>query len=452
MESCDIFGTDGMRGRVNQWPMTVDFTMHVGRVLATLFRKNGRRVRIVVGKDTRLSGHIFESALVSGICSMGGDVLSVGVLPTPAIAFFTRRLSADVGVAISASHNTYEDNGIKLFSQEGTKFSKDIEANINALLTKKDGTRPYSPVDDIGQCFHVDNATRRYVARVKRSIPKTVALQGIKVVVDCANGAAYKAAPMILRDLGATVFPINDMPDGININRDCGAVYPAQLASAVLAHRADMGVAYDGDADRMVLADENGCVVHGDALLATFTFALLESGQLRGRGIVTTQMSNTGLEKVLQSHGLHLVRAPIGDQQVFSEMVAGGYNFGGETSGHFIFLDHSPTGDGLLASLQILSLMWKTGKRVSDLIVPVALLPQKSINLRVKAKPPLDQIPGFHAVMADSEKQLGKNGRIIARYSGTEPIFRVMVEGENPELVSHIAETIAGVVKREAVA
>jgi phosphoglucosamine mutase len=442
-----LFGTDGVRGVANLEPMTSETAMKLGRAAAYLFKRRSGRHQIVIGKDTRLSGYMLESALISGICSMGVDVLLVGPMPTPAIAFLTRSLRADAGVVISASHNPYQDNGIKFFSSDGFKLPDEFEARMEALIVSNEIEHLRPTADEVGKAFRIDDAEGRYIEFVKRSLPRELDLQGLKVVVDCANGAAYKVSPKVLRELGANVLVLGDKPDGTNINADCGAVYPDRLREAVLSYGADIGIAHDGDADRALFVCEQGKLVDGDHTMAALALDLQERGLLKRQTVVGTVMSNFGLELALGRAGLTLVRTPVGDRYLLERMVAEGYNFGGEQSGHLIFLDHNTTGDGLVSALQILSLMKRTGRSLSDLARCMAAVPQVLLNIRVKEKPDLGAIPAVQRAIQDSEKRLDGTGRVLVRYSGTEPLVRIMVEGEQQALIQAIADELAGSIR-----
>ncbi len=442
-----LFGTDGVRGVANLEPMTSETAMQLGRAAAHIFMRRAGRHQIVIGKDTRLSGYMLESALISGICSMGVDVLLVGPMPTPAIAFLTRSLRADAGVVISASHNPYQDNGIKFFSNDGFKLPDELEARIEQLIVSDEIKHLRPTADAIGKAFRIDDAEGRYIEFVKRSLPKDLDFQGIKLVVDCANGAAYKVAPAVLRELGATIEVIGNKPDGMNINAGCGAVHPEQLQEAVRRHGADIGIALDGDADRAMFVCEQGCIVDGDHVMAALGLDLRAQGLLSQHTVVGTVMSNFGLEIALNKAGIQLVRTPVGDRYLMERMLADGYNFGGEQSGHFIFLDHNTTGDGLISALQILSLMKRTGKPLSELAKAMTAVPQVLLNVRVKHKPDLNQIPDIQQAIRSGEAKLNGSGRVLVRYSGTEALLRIMVEGERDSTIREVADHLAEVVR-----
>ncbi|QPD04091.1 MAG: phosphoglucosamine mutase [Candidatus Nitrospira kreftii] len=442
-----LFGTDGIRGVANLDPMTSEMAMQLGRAAAHIFMRRAGRHQIVIGKDTRISGYMLESALMAGICSMGVDVLLVGPMPTPAIAFLTRSLRADAGVVISASHNPYQDNGIKFFSSNGFKLPDEVEARIEKLIMS-DEIRHLRPTADlIGKAYRIDDAEGRYIEFAKRSLPRDLDFQGIKLVVDCANGAAYKVAPTVLRELGACVEVIGDKPDGMNINSGCGAVHPELLQETVIRQKADIGIALDGDADRAVFVCEQGTVIDGDHVMAALGLDLQQNGLLAKQTLVGTVMSNFGLELSMAKAGITLVRTPVGDRYLLERMLADGYSFGGEQSGHFIFLEHNTTGDGLVSALQMLSLLKRTKKPLSELAKAMTAVPQVLVNIQVKQKPVLETIPDVDRAIQESNRRLNGSGRVVIRYSGTEPLLRIMVEGERSTLVNEIADDLARVVR-----
>ncbi|MDH4086023.1 MAG: phosphoglucosamine mutase [Nitrospira sp.] len=443
-----LFGTDGVRGVANLDPMTSEMAMQLGRAAAHIFMRRAGRHQIVIGKDTRISGYMLESALMAGICSMGVDVLLVGPMPTPAIAFLTRSLRADAGVVISASHNPYQDNGIKFFSKDGFKLPDEVEARIEELIVSDEISHLRPTADLIGKAYRIDDAAGRYIEFAKRSLPKDLDFQGIKLVVDCANGAAYNVAPTVLRELGATIEVIGNKPDGMNINARCGAVHPELLQEEVLRHKADLGIALDGDADRAVFVCEQGTVIDGDHVMAALGLDLHQSGLLAKQTLVGTVMSNFGLELSMSKAGIKLIRTPVGDRYLLERMLAEGYNFGGEQSGHFIFLDHNTTGDGLISALQILSLVKRTKKPLSELAQAMTAVPQVLVNVQVTKKPRLESIPDIDCAIQASERRLNGCGRVLIRYSGTEPLLRIMVEGEQSTMVKEVAEDLARVVRK----
>ena len=442
-----LFGTDGVRGVANLEPMTSEIAMQLGRAAAHIFMRRAGRHQVVIGKDTRLSGYMLESALTSGICSMGVDVLLVGPMPTPAIAFLTRSLRADAGVVISASHNPYQDNGIKFFSNEGFKLPDEVEGRIEQLIISDEIKHLRPTADAIGKAYRIGDAEGRYIEFVKRSLPKDLDLQGIKLVVDCANGAAYKVAPAVLRELGAEIEVIASSPDGMNINDGCGAVHPERLQEAVRRHGAHIGIALDGDADRAIFVCEQGKIIDGDHVMAALGLDLHTRGQLACKTVVGTVMSNFGLELAMNKAGIQLVRTPVGDRYLMERMLADGHNFGGEQSGHFIFLDHNTTGDGLISALQILSLMKRTGIPLSELAKAMTAVPQILLNVQVKHKPDLNQIPDIQQAIKSAEATLNGTGRVLVRYSGTEALLRIMVEGERDSTIREVADHLAEVVR-----
>ncbi len=445
-----LFGTDGVRGVANVEPMTSETALRLGRAVAHVFRKTarpGHRSRIVIGKDTRVSGYMLETAMASGICSMGVDVLLVGPMPTPGIAFLTRSLRADAGAVISASHNPFQDNGIKFFSSEGFKLPDDVELEIESLVLDNgiDHLRPTA--EHIGKAYRIDDALGRYNVFVKNTFPRELTLDGLRVVIDGANGAGYRIAPEVLAELGATVSTIGCDPDGENINRDCGATAPGALQRAVLEQRAHVGVALDGDADRCLLVDECGQVVDGDALLAIAARELAEQGKLAKRTLVTTQMSNFGLELAMRELGIEIVKTDVGDRYVLEEMQRGGYNLGGEQSGHVICLDHTTTGDGLITALVILGVMRARNQPLSKLAQVMQKFPQVLINIPVREKRDLDQVESVRLVVERVERALAGRGRVYIRFSGTEALARVMVEGQDLAQVESYASDIANAVR-----
>ncbi len=439
----ELFGTDGIRGKANIWPMTPEVALLVGRAVGYVFRNHVGKHRVLIGKDTRLSGYLLEMALASGLCSVGAETLLVGPLPTPAIAFLTTDMRCDAGVVISASHNPYYDNGIKIFGRDGFKLSDQLEAKIEEMVLK--GTISEFRVQDreIGRAFRIEDAVGRYIVHLKNTFPKEMTLEGVKIALDCAHGAAYRVAPAVFEELGATVIKLGTSPNGININDGCGALHPEMVKEAVLKHGADIGIALDGDADRIMVVDEKGEVVDGDQIMAICAAEMQKRGTLRGGAVVATVMSNIGLEKALAKLGLKLVRTPVGDRFVVEEMRRGGYNLGGEQSGHIIFLDHATTGDGILAGLQLLAIMKSTEKPLSELAACLERFPQVLINVKVEKKLPPEEIPGLPELKAQMEQRLADRGRILIRPSGTEPKYRIMVEGEDEREIRSLAEELA---------
>jgi phosphoglucosamine mutase len=441
-----LFGTDGIRGKANHYPMTGEIAFEVGRAAAYVLRKKHGRNRILIGKDTRLSGYMLESALTSGICSMGMNVVLVGPLPTPGIAFVTRSLRADAGVVISASHNPYNDNGIKFFSSDGFKLPDDTESEIEKVMFSKKLEKIRPEGAEIGKATRIDDAAGRYIEYVKSTFPKGKTLDGMRIVIDCSNGSAYKITPSVLRELGADVIAINNRPDGLNINVNCGTSYPRTLQKAVLDYRADIGIAHDGDADRTIICDENSEMVDGDKIMAICALDMKQEGTLKGNTVVATVMSNIGFELFLKKAGIKMVRTKVGDRYVVEEMLKRGCNIGGEQSGHIVFLDLNTTGDGPITALQILSVMSRGGKKLSELASQIPIYPQILINVTVHKKKDIDEFPKIKNAIKKAEKKL-KNGRILVRPSGTEPKIRVMVEGDNMDDITAIAEEIAEVIK-----
>ena len=448
-----LFGTDGVRGVANVAPMLPETALRLGMAIAARLRQGpsasgARHGRIVIGKDTRLSGYLFEPALTAGIVSMGMDVWVCGPLPTPGIAFLTSSMRADAGVVISASHNPYQDNGIKVFARDGFKLPDAVEMEIEALYegTALDGLRP--PSADIGRTTRVDGAVGRYVVFLKSTFPKERTLDGLKIVVDCAHGAAYKVAPAVFSELGATVIPIGVDPDGTNINDGVGALHPQGLCATVRAAQANIGIALDGDADRLIISDEKGRVVDGDAIMAMCARLMKRKGQLVKDTVVSTVMSNLGLEQSLGEVGVKLIRTAVGDRYVVEEMRKHGYNFGGEQSGHLVFLDSSTTGDGIVAALAVLSAMLEEGKPVSELAACFTASPQVLVNIKVAERRPIESLPDVVALIAKIEAKLGKAGRVLVRYSGTEPKARVMLEGPDQATIQAYADEIAAALEK----
>jgi phosphoglucosamine mutase len=443
-----LFGTDGIRGIANVEPMTVEMAMKVGRAAAYMFKDRGGRHRIVIGKDTRLSGYMLETALCAGICSMGVDVLLLGPFPTPGIAFMTSNIRADAGIVISASHNPFQDNGIKFFAPSGFKLPDDVEREIERLIFSNeiDSIRPTA--EEVGKAYRIEDAIGRYIVHLKNSIPKGMDIEGLRVVLDCANGAAYKAAPRILTELGANVIALNTKPDGENINRDCGSLHPDVISRAVREYGAHMGIALDGDADRAIFADENGNVVDGDQIMAICAIDMKGENRLKNNTLVATVMSNMGLDIAMEGKGIKVVKTAVGDRYVVEEMFRGGHNLGGEQSGHMVFLDHTTTGDGTLTALQTVAIMKKTGKPLSELASCMTTLPQVLLNVRVKEKRDLREFPAISSMISRVEEDLGGKGRVLVRFSGTEPLVRVMIEGEDKQRITVMAQEIADSIEK----
>ncbi|MDY0190113.1 MAG: phosphoglucosamine mutase [Desulfuromonas sp.] len=452
-----LFGTDGVRGVANVYPMTTEVAMQLGRAVAYLFKGSDKRRRIVIGKDTRLSGYMIENAMAAGICSMGVDVQLVGPLPTPGIAFITNSMRADAGVVISASHNAYQDNGIKFFSDLGQKLPDEMELKLEKLMFSEELDLLRPTADEVGRAFRIDDATGRYIVFLKNAFPRDLDLRGMRIVLDCANGAAYKVAPAVLQELGAEVIPLGVNPNGTNINAGCGSLYPQVMAKAVREYRADVGIALDGDADRVIFVDEHGNEVDGDHIMAICACDMLQQGTLAHKTLVATVMSNMGLDIALRKAGGKVIKTAVGDRYVTEEMLRSGYNLGGEQSGHMIFFDHNSTGDGTLSALQLLAIMQRSSKPLSELAKVMTALPQILCNVRVKERVDLASVPEVSAVIKKCEEQLGENGRVLIRYSGTEPLLRIMLEGQEQKYIDKLAgdivtavETYLGGVKEES--
>jgi phosphoglucosamine mutase len=445
-----LFGTDGIRGRINKYPMKPEDVLRIGMAAATVLRKelHGRNM-VLIGKDTRLSGYMIESALTSGICSMGMDVTLVGPLPTPGIAFLTRTLRIDAGIVISASHNPFQDNGIKFFSYDGFKLPDSVEKRIEDLVMDDSLEKSRPRGEEVGKAFRLDDATGRYIEYIKSTLPKGTTLEGMKIVVDCANGAAYKTTPWLLRELGAEVISLNDKPDGTNINLDCGSVNMAGLQKAVVKHKADLGIAHDGDGDRTLLCDERGRTVDGDRIMGMCAVDMIRTGKLKGGTVVATVMSNLGLERFLEKHGVRLLRTKVGDRYVVEKMLDGGFNIGGEQSGHIIFLDFNTTGDGPITAAQVLTLMKISNMPLSKLASRIKLFPQVLMNVEVEIKQDIRSVPEIENAVNMAEKRLGSRGRVLVRASGTEPKIRVMLEGEDEKLIKKLGRDISKVIREK---
>lgn len=443
-----LFGTDGIRGVANEYPITSEIALRLGRALAQVFQRNGgRHRRVLVGKDTRLSGYMLETALASGICSVGADVLLVGPLPTPGIAYMTRTMRADAGVVISASHNPFQDNGIKFFSNEGFKLDDEIESRIESLVFDETQVKR-AHAGEIGKAARIDDAIGRYLVFLKACLSRSTTFDGLKVVVDCAHGAAYKVGPDLLEELGADVIPLGVDPDGMNINREGGATNPGPLREAVLREHADLGIALDGDADRAIFVDHTGEIVDGDGVMAIMGRELARRNLLRGNTVVATVMSNFGLERTLTEAGIRLLRTDVGDPNVCREMRINRYNFGGEQSGHLIFMDHSTTGDGLMTAILLIEHLVTVGKPLADVRV-MQRFPQVLHNVPVRNRAPLNELPRVQQVIEAVEERLGSRGRVLVRYSGTEMLARVMVEGEDESEIDASAREIGAAIARE---
>ena len=440
-----LFGTDGVRGRANTYPMTAETALRLGAAAGRYFRRDGSPAhRVVIGKDTRLSGYMFENALTAGFTSTGMNVLLFGPVPTPAVGLLVKSMRADVGVMISASHNPHEDNGIKFFGPDGFKLSDEAEAGIEAIL---EGEIEPSEASNIGRAKRIDDGLFRYVERVKSTFPSDLTLDGLKVVVDCANGAAYRAAPQVLWELGAEVISVGVEPNGLNINKDCGSTNTRLAAETVVAHGADVGICLDGDADRIMILDENGVVADGDQIMGLFAARWAKEGRLAGNTLVATVMSNLGLERYLAGEGISLKRTSVGDRYVVEEMRNNGYNLGGEQSGHIVMTDFATTGDGLLAGLQFLAEMKRTGKTASDLRQVFAPVPQLLKNVRYAADQTPLEAASVKSAIADAEVRLNGKGRLLIRKSGTEPLIRVMAECEDDGLLTQVVDEVVKAVE-----
>jgi phosphoglucosamine mutase len=442
-----IFGTDGVRGVANDFPMTAEIALKLGQTIGHVIKTDHKGGRVVVGKDTRLSGYMLEYAIVSGICSMGVDVMLVGPLPTPGIAFITSSMRADAGVVISASHNPYQDNGIKIFSGLGLKLPDEVEERMEKIIFEEDFEKCSCLPTEVGQAARIDDAAGRYISFLKSTFPKDLSLEGMKIALDCAHGATYKVAPAVLTELGAEVISFGVRPNGRNINRQCGSTYPATLQSLVKRHDADIGIALDGDGDRVLFVDHLGHLVDGDHIMAICANHMLQANALRKKTLVGTVMSNLGLEVAMKRLGGRFLRTQVGDRYVIERMLHGGYNLGGEQSGHIIFLDHCTTGDGTLSALQLLAIIQRTGQSLHELAKVMEEYPQTLINVKVREKKDLKEIPPIYQAIRAAEKKLQDHGRILIRYSGTEPKLRVMCEGDNQKEIETIAQEIADLIE-----
>ena len=445
-----LFGTDGIRGEANVFPMLPEIALQVGRAIGYLFKNHNTHLsKVLIGKDTRLSGYVFESALVAGLCSMGVSALLIGPLPTPAIAFLTKDMRADAGVMISASHNPYYDNGIKIFDRNGYKLPDELEKKIENIIFDESFSNQRCFKNELGRAYRIKDALGRYAVHLKSVVPPYINFEGVKVVIDCANGAAYQIGPQVLEELGADVIAIGCNPDGININENCGALYPEKVKKLVIEKKAHIGIALDGDGDRIAVVDEKGNLIDGDDILALFALVFKEKGVLSNNVVVGTVMSNLGLEKFLEKHGISFIRTKVGDRYVLLKMKEMGGILGGETSGHIIFLDKTATGDGLLTGLRLISLMKEKEKKLSELLPSFEKFPQIIINIKVKEKKPVEEIEGLEEKIKLAKSKLGENGKIVIRPSGTEPKYRVMVEGEKKEIIEEIAEELANYIKQK---
>lgn len=450
-ETKELFGTDGIRGKAGVFPITPGVVVKVGQALGHLLTKNkaeDERTKVVIGKDTRISGYMVEQALACGLNSVGVHVQLIGPLPTPGIGFLAQNMRADAGIIISASHNPYHDNGIKIFGADGFKISDQMELEIEHLVLTNKTDELLVEDEKIGRTRRIDDAAGRYIVYAKNSFPLDLSLEGIRIVLDCSNGAAYKVAPMIFEELGAEVIVLHNSPTGFNINKEAGALHPESLAEAVNKYRADVGVALDGDADRIIMVDDEGTVVDGDSILAFSAVHLKSEGLLDGNKVVATKMSNLALDEYLKENGIEVVRVSVGDKNVVKAMRELGIKLGGEQSGHIIFMDHSTTGDGVVAALKVLEVMIRKKMKLSDLSSKLKPYPQVQINLKVKEKPPLDEISGYNNFLLEQEKLLAGRGRILVRYSGTENLARVLVEGKDKKTIRAIAESLESFLKK----
>ena len=446
--SSELFGTDGLRGEVNEFPMQPETVVRLGLAAGQYFRNGQRRHSVLIGKDTRLSGYIFESALTSGLCAAGMDVYLVGPMPTPAISFLTKNMRCDVGVVISASHNPFQDNGIKFFDKDGFKLSDATEAKISELVLSGDTVWDMPSPDRVGRASRIEDSPGRYVVSLKNCLPRDLTLEGMKVVLDCANGAAYRVAPLVFRELGAEVVKIGAEPDGQNINQDCGSLHPEHVQEKVLETGADLGIALDGDGDRVILVDERGTIADGDQIMALCANDFMERDELPGRKLVATVMSNMALQVFMEENGGELIRTPVGDRHVAERMRQERTILGGEQSGHLIFMNYSTTGDGILAALQVLKIMRVKELPFSEIARVLTPFPQAQVSVPVRSKPPLESAPELQEQLRKAEESLHPKGRVLLRYSGTELKARVMVEGENPDRVRSLADDLAQIVGR----
>ncbi|HKI72501.1 MAG TPA: phosphoglucosamine mutase [Verrucomicrobiae bacterium] len=451
-----IFGTDGVRGTANIEPVTAETALKLGRAAGHVFKniapqsRDRERHKIVLGKDTRLSGYMLENAISSGILSMGVDVLFIGPLPTPGVAYVTRSLRADAGIVITASHNPYDDNGIKFFRPDGYKLDDNIEDQIEHLVFSGDIENIRPTADAIGKAVRIEDALGRYIEYAKSSFPRGMTLEGMRIVVDCAHGAAYKSTPCVLRELGAEIFVYDNQPDGMNINKDCGSMHPQQMCQKVWEHRAHLGISHDGDADRVLFCDETGKLIDGDDVMAICGLEMLAEGTLREKTLVATVMSNAGLDAVINQAGGHVARAGVGDKNVIDEMLRSGFNFGGEQSGHLIFRDYSTTGDGLVCALQILRIMRVKDKPLSQLAKCWTRFPQLVTSIRVREKVPFDQLDGVTSCLSEAEAELKPTGgRVLLRYSGTESKARLLIEGRDANVLGKWSQKIAEAIRKQ---
>jgi phosphoglucosamine mutase len=444
---CALFGTDGVRGVANQKPLTAETALAIGRAVAYVCRNHTNRHRIIIGKDTRISGYMLETALTAGISSMGVDTLLVGPMPTPGIAFITHSMRADAGIVISASHNPYQDNGIKIFSKSGFKINSATEKQIEDLIVNNTIKDIRPTADKIGKAYRIDDALGRYIVFCKNTLPSNLTFSGVKIVLDCANGATYKVAPIIFSELGADVITVNDNPDGMNINKNCGALYPQELAETVKETNADVGLAFDGDGDRLIPVDEKGNTLTGDHLIALSAKAMKAANKLQNNMVITTAMSNFGFRLMMQKEGITLEQAPVGDRHVLSKMLERGAVLGGEESGHIIYLEHHTTGDGIISALQLLAIMQNQKRPLSELASVFKKYPQKLQSIPVKTKPPLENIEPVQQAIKNVENKLNGQGRVLVRYSGTEYLCRIMVEADTYDKVEEYTQYLSDAIQ-----
>lgn len=443
-----LFGTDGVRGVANEYPMTAEMALKIGMATAHLFKRSGHQPRIIVGKDTRVSGYMLEHALVSGICSMGVDAYLVGPMPTPGVAFLTNSMRADAGIVISASHNPFQDNGIKIFSSDGYKLPDEKEFEIEEMVLSNKMENLHPSPRELGKAYNIEGARGRYIVFLKNTFPREVSMEGMKIVLDCANGATYKVAPHVFWELGADITTIHADPNGLNINDECGSQHTKDLSETVLREKADLGMAFDGDGDRIIVVDEKGNTITGDQIVAICANTLKKEGRLKNDTVVTTVMSNKGLSNTFRDLNIKHLKTGVGDRYVLEEMLKSGAIIGGEDSGHIIFLDHHTSGDGIISGLQLVATILKEKKPLSELAKLVTVYPQVLINVKVKTKPEISTIPEIMEIIDTTEKELGDNGRVLVRYSGTELLCRIMVEGPDEKITKIHCKNVSEVVNK----
>ena len=444
-----LFGTDGIRGIANTYPMTAEVALNIGRAVAYLFKKNPHRTKIIIGKDTRISGYMLEQAIVSGICSMGGDAYLIGPLSTPGVAFMVQSQRADAGIVISASHNPYQDNGIKIFSGDGFKLPDEKELEIENIVLENRFESHLPEPGNLGKAYRIDDAEGRYIVFLKSCFPRKLSMENLKIVLDCANGATYKVAPHVFWELGAEVHTIHAEPDGLNINHKCGSQFTDDLCKTVVKKKAHLGLAFDGDGDRVIAVDEKGNTITGDQIIAICTDALKKEGRMKNNIVVTTVMSNKGLSQAFREMGIEHIQAGVGDRYVLEEMQQSGAIIGGEDSGHIIFLEHHSAGDGILTGLQLIAAMLRQQKPLSELAKIVTIYPQVLLNVEVKTKPDITSVPELQKVIKETEQVLGEKGRVLVRYSGTQQLCRVMIEAQEQKHAETLCNKIAAVIKKE---